>query len=191
MQLNPSIFYFYLFHNGDDQLLSFIGSLTISSSLCFHHHLGLHNYYLTVLSCCIILPRFGWFQSVARASSAQDMAKGKPMALLLMICFLFLFLFPLASAAEVCTWLGWLDDQILWWRILFFILSSFHALASRLVHNNLHLHTPLLSIDLKIIDYNGVVSEDLNNGDDIDNHHKVTPTLALPSQQRNKHIYET
>jgi len=49
----------------------------------------------------------------------------------------------------------------------------------------------LLSIDLKIIDNNGVIGEDLNNGDDIDNHHKVTPTLALPSQQRNKHIYET
>ncbi|KAG2614655.1 hypothetical protein PVAP13_3NG245086 [Panicum virgatum] len=25
----------------------------------------------------------------------------------------------------------------------------------------------------EIIDYNGVVSEDLNNGDDIDNHHKI------------------
>jgi hypothetical protein len=33
----------------------------------------------------------------------------------------------------------------------------------------------LSSIDLKIIDNNGVVVEDMNSGDDIDNHHhKVT-----------------
>jgi hypothetical protein len=45
----------------------------------------------------------------------------------------------------------------------------------------------LLSIDLKIIDNNGVIGEDLNNGDDIDNHHKVKVTSqhsALFRRQR-------